>query len=136
MRVCAASFMHTPLIFSITLIIFNTMEQTKVDLFIANNSSKLPEEQLPVIREKLMGLDDNKWIVVSSVQFKDPTTALILSLFLGCYGIDRFYLGHTGLGVGKLLTCGGCGIWAIIDWFNISKATRNVNYQKLQSVLI
>lgn len=112
------------------------MEQTKVDLFIANNSSKLPEEQLPVIREKLMGLDDNKWIVVSSVQFKDPTTALILSLFLGCYGIDRFYLGHTGLGVGKLLTCGGCGIWAIIDWFNISKATRNVNYQKLQSVLI
>lgn len=136
MRVCVASFMHTPLIYLITLIIFNTMEQAKVDLFIANNSSKLPEEQLPVIREKLMGLDDNKWIVVSSVQFKDPTTALILSLFLGCYGIDRFYLGHTGLGVGKLLTCGGCGIWAIIDWFNISKATRNVNYQKLQSVLI
>lgn len=136
MRVCVASFMHTPLIYLITLIIFNTMEQTKVDLFIANNSSKLPEEQLLVIREKLMGLDDNKWIVVSSVQFKDPTTALILSLFLGCYGIDRFYLGHTGLGVGKLLTCGGCGIWAIIDWFNISKATRNVNYQKLQSVLI
>lgn len=136
MRVCVASFMHTPLIYLITLIIFNTMEQAKVDLFIANNSSKLPEEQLPVIREKLMGLDDNKWIVVSFVQFKDPTTALILSLFLGCYGIDRFYLGHTGLGVGKLLTCGGCGIWAIIDLFNISKATRNVNYQKLQSVLI
>jgi TM2 domain-containing membrane protein YozV len=112
------------------------MEQTKVDLFISNNSEKLPAEQLPAIREKLMTLDDNKWIVVSALQFKDPTTALILSLFLGAYGIDRFFIGHTGLGIGKLLTCGGCGIWAIIDWFNIRNATRNVNFQKLQSVLI
>lgn len=112
------------------------MEQTKVDLFIANNSDKLPAEQLPSIREKLMDLDDNRWIVVSSIQFKDPTTALILSLFLGVYGIDRFFIGHTGLGIGKLITCGGCGLWAIIDWFNIKKATRNVNFQKLQSVLI
>lgn len=112
------------------------MEQTKVDLFIANNSDKLPAEQLPAIREKLMELDDNRWIVVSSIQFKDPTTALILSLFLGAYGIDRFFIGHTGLGIGKLITCGGCGLWAIIDWFNIKRATRNVNFQKLQSVLI
>ena len=29
--------------------------------------------------------------------------------------MDRFYLGYTGLGVAKLLTVGGCGIWAIID---------------------
>ena len=34
---------------------------------------------------------------------------------LGGLGIDRFYLGYTGLGVAKLLTLGGCGIWALID---------------------
>lgn len=39
----------------------------------------------------------------------------LLSWFFGTLGIDRFYLGHVGLGVGKLLTFGGCGIWAFVD---------------------
>ncbi|MDQ6692903.1 MAG: TM2 domain-containing protein [Chloroflexota bacterium] len=46
---------------------------------------------------------------------KPWTTALILSVLTGSLGIDRFYLGYTGLGIAKLLTCGGCGIWSIID---------------------
>lgn len=111
------------------------MEQQKVDMFIMTNGDKLPEQQVPFIREKLLALDDSKWAALSTVQFKSPTTALILSLFLGGYGVDRFYIGHTGLGVGKLLTCGGLGIWAIIDWFNITSATKQVNYNKLQFYL-
>lgn len=43
------------------------------------------------------------------------TTALLLSLLVGGLGADRFYLGYTGLGVIKLLTCGGCGIWSVVD---------------------
>ena len=46
---------------------------------------------------------------------KDWTTTLILSILIGGLGVDRFYLGYTGLGVAKLLTLGGCGIWSIID---------------------
>ena len=46
---------------------------------------------------------------------KSFSTAILLSLFLGYLGIDRFYLGYTGLGVAKLLTFGGCGIWSLID---------------------
>jgi TM2 domain-containing membrane protein YozV len=48
----------------------------------------------------------------------------LLSIFLGTLGVDRFYTGHIGLGVGKLLTLGGCGVWALIDI--ILYATRSV----------
>lgn len=46
---------------------------------------------------------------------KSKTTAIILSVLLGQLGVDRFYLGYVGLGVVKLITCGGFGIWWLID---------------------
>jgi hypothetical protein len=46
--------------------------------------------------------------------------ALLLSFFLGAFGVDRFYLGYTGLGVAKLLTLGGCGVWALADFILIA----------------
>lgn len=112
------------------------MDAQKVDMFIMANGKYFAEEKISFIRTKLLELDDSKWAQISSLQFKSPTVSLVLSIFLGCYGIDRFYIGHIGLGVGKLLTCGGFGIWALIDWFLILGATRNENLKKLEPLLL
>ena len=72
---------------------------------------------------------------VAGYAVKDPTICLIISLFAGSLGIDRFFIGDTGLGIAKLITCGGFGIWTIVDWFLIMGAARDKNMQKLQMVL-
>lgn len=46
---------------------------------------------------------------------KDFMVALLLSIFVGSIGVDRFYLGYIGLGIVKLITFGGCGVWTVID---------------------
>lgn len=111
------------------------MDAQKVDMFIMSNGKFFEGHQMNMIRERLLALDDSKWAVLSSAQFKDPTTTLIVSILAGGLGIDRFMIGDTGLGVGKLLTCGGLGIWTIIDWFMIQQAAREKNMQKIQHFL-
>lgn len=103
-----------------------------VDMFIMQNNKYLPAEKIPFIREQLLRLAPQQWDLVNSIQFKDPTLALILSIVLGTLGVDRFYIGDIGLGVGKLVTWGGFGIWTIIDWFLILGATREKNLEQLQ----
>lgn len=111
------------------------MEAQKVDMYIMSNARYFEPHQLPIIRERLLAIDDSKWIMIQTIPLKDPQTSLIVSLLGGSLGIDRFLIGHTGIGIGKLLTCGGAGIWTIVDWFMIQGATREKNMQKMQQFL-
>ena len=111
------------------------MEQHKVDMFMMMNNKYLPESQILFVRERLLAADDSKEGLLHAIQFKDPIITLVLSLLTGNLGIDRFFIGDTGLGVAKLITCGGLGIWALIDLFLIMNATREKNFVRLMSIL-
>lgn len=69
------------------------MEAQKVDAFILANGKNFQDYQIPALREMLLNVDDNKWLVLQTLQLKDPTIALIISLLAGTLGIDRFYIG-------------------------------------------
>jgi TM2 domain-containing membrane protein YozV len=112
------------------------MDAQKVDMFLISNSKYFEYFQLATIKGQLLELDDSRWMNVVSLQLKDPTTTLIISLLGGTLGIDRFFIGDVGLGIGKLLTCGGFAIWAIVDWFLIQAATREKNFENLQRALL
>ncbi|MFN5761256.1 MAG: TM2 domain-containing protein, partial [Sphingobacteriales bacterium] len=106
------------------------MDAQKVDMYIMTNAKFFESHQVAMIRERLLQIDDSKWAIISTITLKDPTTSLIVSILAGGLGIDRFLIGDTGMGIGKLLTCGGLGIWSIVDWFLIQGATREKNFQK------
>jgi len=111
------------------------MDAQKVDMFIMANGKFFESHEVPLIRDRLIALDDSKWATIQTLQFKDPTTSLIVSILGGSLGIDRFIIGDVGLGIGKLITCGGFYIWTVVDWFMIMGATREKNMKKLQEVL-
>jgi TM2 domain-containing membrane protein YozV len=111
------------------------MQQDKADMFIMTNSKYLPSEKIMIIKDRLLAMDDSRMSAISSVEFKDPTTMLIISIFLGALGIDRFMIGDIGLGILKLITIGGCGIWTIIDWFLIQGKARERNFNALLAYL-
>lgn len=111
------------------------MEQSKIDTFLATSIEKLPAEKIPLLKQQFENLSDDKMMILQVTQLKDTTTMLLISLFLGHLGIDRFILGNTGLGVVKLITCGGCGVWTIIDWFKIQDMTKQWNFRKLMMTI-
>ncbi len=77
---------------------------TLIDYVLIGVGSMKDAQNQPLLKEAPVGTPE-----------KSQSTTFILSWLLGFLGVDRFYLGHTGLGVLKLLTCGGLGIWALVD---------------------
>ena len=111
------------------------LDQNKIDMYIMTNQKYFPEGKIVYLKDKLRTMDDEKFSLISTIEMKDPTTILLVSIFLGVLGIDRFMLGDTGMGILKLLTGGCCGILTIIDWFSISKKAKENNFNKVMSLL-
>jgi len=104
------------------------MEQTKKDVFISTMSGKFPSNKILMVDKELDRVDDSKFVLLQSLNYKDPILILVLSIVVGSLGVDRFLLGQTGLGVLKLLTCGGLGIWWIVDLFLVMDMAKEQNF--------
>jgi len=111
------------------------MHNDKVDMYLISNSQFFPPEKMAIIQERLLNLPDEKLIFLHSLELRNPTNMFLISFFLGEFGVDRFMLGDTGIGVGKLLTFGGCLIWWLVDLFLIKARTREVNFLNLMRAL-
>lgn len=111
------------------------MDRQKIDMYLLANQKYFPNEKIPFIRERLSALEDDRYGMLLSLDLKDPTTLLLISIFLGQLGVDRFMIGDIGMGVLKLLTFGLCGILWIVDIFTISDKTKELNFTKMMALL-
>lgn len=111
------------------------VDKQKVDMFIMTNQKYFPAEKIMFLRDKLYRLEEERFAMISCIELKDPTTFLLISLFLGSLGVDRFMLKETGMGVLKLLTLGCCGVLTIVDWFSIQKKAKEMNFNNIMMML-
>ena len=101
--------------------------KNRINIFLSTNSSMFSPENIPSMRRRLEACGEEKVNLVCSMSFKNPTNMALIAFFLGGFGVDRFMLGDSGLGVLKILTCSGAGIWGIIDIFTAPGRTRKAN---------
>lgn len=113
------------------------LTEQQVEQLIAAYGERVPISCLSSLREMLLSTTMSySEVQVVLMQMKDPIISLILSIIVGSLGVDRFYVGDIGLGIIKLITCGGFSIWWLVDIFLIMGKTRMRNYERLTQVLL
>lgn len=97
--------------------------------FLITKSKYFRSGDLMYIKQKLATMDEDQIMLVMSLDYVNPTTNLVVSILVGSLGVDRFLIGQVGLGVLKLVTFGGLGVWTIVDWFLIKGLTKKYNFK-------
>ena len=95
------------------------MHAQTVDNYIIINQKYFPGDKILFLKERLYAMDEQRFSMLSTIELKDPVVILIISIFLGGLGIDRF------------MTFGVFGIFTIIDWFLISGRTKEKNFNQV-----
>lgn len=70
------------------------MEKNKVDLYLMSNAKYFESSAIPMLRQKLENASDDMMVSLQACELKDPTTTLLISIFLGSLGIDSFSSGE------------------------------------------
>ncbi len=107
------------------------MDKIKIDEYILTHKHFFAEKDLLYLRLYLESVDESTFEKILSLSLKDPNTVRVVSIFAGPIGVDRFMIGDIALGIIKTLSCGGLGIWAILDCFLIYSSTQKSNLKKI-----
>lgn len=109
------------------------MKAELIQTFMMQNAECFDQMQLQDIQSQLASVPDEKAALVLSAGYQKPTVILIIAILLGW---ERFFLDDIALGVVKILTGYGCGIWWLIDIFSAKKRTTEYNYKKFSEALL
>ncbi len=132
------------------------MTANRVQVAIEKFGKKIPAESVSSFKRHLMDADDSCMDEFMFLTVKSPLTALLLSIFLGAFGVDRFYIGDKGIGFAKIFLPLGAGllsfipiigiilnliaslaimIWRFADIFLVFRDTKRYNYDRLTGYL-
>lgn len=114
------------------------MEHLKAVKFLENKKDYLfPNDNFSSddIEMALIAAPDSFEWTMRGMNFRNPSTFQLISVFLGSLGVDRFYLGDIKKGILKYFSFGGFGIWWIKDIFSAKNRCRAYNCQKLMDAI-
>ena len=99
-------------------------------------AEKIPPNKTIILQKELEDIDDSTALALAAIPLKDPVLGIVLSIFLGYFGIDRFYKGDIIFGILKLLFCWlTLGLWWLLDCFLVFKGIKEDNFQKIITTL-
>ncbi|MDE6967921.1 MAG: TM2 domain-containing protein [Clostridia bacterium] len=112
------------------------MTNENINQLMMNLNGKIPEDKALFLRQKLETADDSVMSNICAMNLYNPTHILLFSIFLGGFGVDRFMIGDTGIGIAKLLLGWlTCGIWPLVDIFISYKRAKEKNIQKIMQIV-
>ena len=113
--------------------------KTEQDIIITNflikHKNYFHEFDLDLLKSDLKKLSPEELKLFMETNFVNPNANFAISLLTNVLGVDRFVIGQTDIGLLKLLTAGGLGVWAIIDWFQIKELTQEYNFNKAEEII-
>lgn len=112
------------------------MDTNKANALFVQYKDIVPSEQEPLLQSALRNAPDGLYENVATIKTYKKGTVILLSIFLGGLGVDRFYIGDVGLGIAKLLFgWATAGLWWFIDIFVCVKKAKEKNMKKIMMSL-
>lgn len=110
------------------------MKFDEVYKYLDDNNDRFPADAYPTLLEKLSECDPDAFEEIKKKRLKNPTFYVVISIFLGYFGIDQLLLKNYSRGILKLLTQGGILCAWIYDIFHIREDVQMMNYETINSM--